>query len=296
MGAGVTSGATGIAAEIGAVLAEPEIARKLALAAELCAAHVGSAVDPHFEMGAPIRPARPASFVITGSLATRRRPDLRDPRGRRSLVHAVAHIELCAVELALMAVADFPGEETAYYRDMLRIAAEETEHARLLLARLHALGGELGEEPVHLGLFETAARFPDLPDRLAVVPRILEAKGLDVSALLRVQLRAAGDADSAAALDRVYFDEIGHVAIGTRWHRVACQRRGLDPQHHFLAIARPFKSRRAALTLDLEGRRRAGFTEHELAELAAPDERGNEPHALLHAAPRSGRRTIPRPS
>jgi uncharacterized ferritin-like protein (DUF455 family) len=263
----VSAGATGIAADVAAALAEPDVERKLGLAAGLCAAPV----DPDFERGRAEPPARPQGFTITGSLATGRRADLRDPRGRRSLIHRVAHIELSAVELALLALADFPGEEPAYYADMQSIAREEIEHARLLLARLRELGGELGEEPLHLGLWQTAVRFDELPDRLAVVPRVLEAKGLDVSAKLRHELRVAGDERSAAALDRVYFDEIGHVALGTKWHRIACARRGLDPERHWLGLARPFRPRGRELALDLDGRRRAGFTENELAGFAAED-------------------------
>ncbi|MBL8840299.1 MAG: ferritin-like domain-containing protein [Planctomycetes bacterium] len=263
--------ATGLAADVAAVLAEPDVLRKIAAADALCEAARRGALDPRFERGAPQRPARPARVVVTGSLATRRRADLCDARGRRSLIHAVAHIELCAIELALLAVADFPGEEADYYRDMLAIAGEEALHARLLLARLHELGGELGEEPLHLGLWETAIRFPELPDRLAIVPRVLEAKGLDVSAKLRHELRAAGDEASAALLDRVYRDEIGHVAIGTRWHRVACARRGLDAERHFLALARPLRPRRSAPPpLDRAGRLAAGFSERELDGLAEP--------------------------
>ncbi|MBM4015403.1 MAG: ferritin-like domain-containing protein, partial [Planctomycetes bacterium] len=242
------STASGLAATIEQLLAEPAITRKLAGAEALCAAvAAGAFAAPAaraFERGRPRPPARPAAFVLTDSLSTPRRADLADPRGRRSLLHAVAHIELSAVELALLAIADFPGEEADYYRDMAQVAAEEVVHTRLLLARLHELGGELGEEPLHLGLWETAARFDSLPDRLAVVPRVLEAKGLDVSAKLRRQLRAAGDEASAAVLDRVYHDEVGHVAIGTRWHRVACARRGLDPAAHFLALARPLRPAR----------------------------------------------------
>ncbi len=259
--------ASGVAAEIAAVLAEPEVERKLALAAALCEAHVRLGVEPGFERGPPLRPARPGAYSVTSSLSTPRRTDLRDARGRRSLIHGVAHIELCAVELALLAVADFPAEEPGYYADMLHVASEEVAHARLLLARLRELGGELGEEPVHLGLWETAVRFDLLPDRLAVVPRVLEAKGLDVSARLRRELRAAGDEPSAAALDRVYRDEIAHVALGTKWHRLACTRRGLDPERHFLERALPFRPRRGTRELDVDGRRRAGFSELELAQL-----------------------------
>ena len=252
------------------MLAEPEIERKLGLAAALSEAGLRLGVEPRFEAGVSARPARPACFTVAGPLETPQRPDLRDARGRRSLIHSIAHIELSAVELALMAVADFPGEPQEYYADMLAIASEEVRHTRLLLARLRELGGELGEEPLHLGLWETAADYPDLCDRLAVVPRVLEAKGLDVSAKLRVELRAACDERSAAALDVVYRDEIGHVALGTKWHRLACVRRGLDPELHFLERARRFTPRRGARKLDLEGRRRAGFTERELTQLAAP--------------------------
>lgn len=264
--------ATGLAADVAAVLAEPAIERKLALATALCHAIAAGAADGAaraFERGPSRPPARPVAFTLAESLATPRRADLADSRGRRSLLHSVAHIELSAVELALLAIADFPGEEAAYYRDMARIAGEEVVHTRLLLARLRELGGELGEEPVHLGLWATAVRFPELPDRLAVVPRVLEAKGLDVSAKLRRQLRSAGDEASAAVLDRVYHDEIGHVAIGTRWHRLACARRGLDAEAHFLALARPLLPARGGAPLDHDGRRAAGFTAAELAALAA---------------------------
>ena len=232
---------------------------------------------PDFTRGAPVRPARPKSFVVTGSLETRRRPDLQDLRGRRSLIHSVAHIELSAVELALMAVADFPGQPRDYYADMLRVAREECTHARLLLARLRELGGELGEEPLHLGLWETAARFQGLGDRLAIVPRVLEAKGLDVSAPLRAGLRRAKDDESARCLDVVYRDEVGHVAVGTRWFRIVCARDGLDAERRFLELARPFLPRRRTVALDVAGRRAAGFSEGELAALARdpPDASGS---------------------
>ena len=259
--------ATGIAAEVAAVLAKPEVARKLALAERLCETALRSPFDPRFARGDPQRPARPPSWTVAGSRETPRRPDLSDPRGRRSLVHSVAHIELSAVELALLAVADFPGEPRDYYADMLAIASEECAHARLLISRLRELGGVLGEEPVHLGLWETAVRFDGLVERLAVVPRVLEAKGLDVSAPLRAGLRAAGDEASARCLDRVYQDEIGHVAAGTRWFRIACARAGVDAEARFVELARPFLPRRRVRALDAAGRRAAGFSERELAAL-----------------------------
>jgi uncharacterized ferritin-like protein (DUF455 family) len=265
---GTTSAATGLGAEVEAVLREPHPERKLALAEELCDAALRLGVEPRFTSGAPLRPARPAGFTVTGSLATNKRPDLHDPRGRRSLIHSVAHIELSAVELALMAAGDFPGEPRDYYADMLNVAREECAHARLLIARLRELGGELGEEPVHLGLWETAARFRGLAERLAIVPRVLEAKGLDVSAPLRAGLRRAKDEESARCLDVVYRDEVGHVAVGSHWFRIVCERDGVDPERRFLELARPLLPRRRTMKLDLEGRRAAGFSEYELAELS----------------------------
>lgn len=265
---GTLSAATGLAAEVETVLREPDVERKLALAVELCERSLRVGVEPDFTPAPPLRPARPASFTVTGSLATPRRPDLRDPRGRRSLIHSVAHIELSAVELALMAAGDFPGEPRDYYADMLRVAREECSHARLLITRLRELGGEMGDEPVHLGLWETASRFRAVAERLAVVPRVLEAKGLDVSAPLRVALRRAGDEESARCLDLVYRDEIGHVAVGSKWFRIVCARDGVDPERRFLELARPLLPRRRTMKLDLAGRRAAGFSERELAELA----------------------------
>lgn len=257
-----------MAAEVAAVLQEPEVERKLGLAESLCERALRLGAEPRFERGPPVRPARPKSFVVTHSLATPRRPDLQDPRGRRSLIHSVAHIELSAVELALMAVADFPEQPREYYADMLAIAREECAHARQLLKRLRELGGELGEEPLHLGLWETAARFTEIGERLAIVPRVLEAKGLDVSGPLRAGLRRARDEASALCLDVVYRDEVGHVAVGTRWFRIVCAREGVDAEQRFLALARPFLPRRRTMALDVAGRRAAGFSERELAELA----------------------------
>jgi len=257
--------ARSVAEEVAGILAEPDVGRKLDAAAALVAAAPRVAAQDRRDEAppAPTPPARPAHWTVLPAMGVPERPDLQDRRGRFLLVHAVAHIEVCAVELALMAVADFPAAPAEYHRDMLRIAGEEVEHARLLERRLGELGGELGQEPVHLGLWETAHRHRDLLERLAVVPRILEAKGLDVSAKLRHRLRGVGDEASAAALDRVYRDEIGHVAVGTRWYRALCREGGVDPEAHFVALARTFQSNRP-VPFDVAGRRRAGFTDREM--------------------------------
>ena len=256
--------------EIDGLLAETDLDRKLDRAAALAEARhdVGRATvltaPPR-----PRRPERPAHWQLHSADEVPRRPRLTSERGRYLLVHSVAHIEVSAVELALMAVADFPDREPAYYRDMLKIAGEEVAHARMLMRRLEELGGSLGTDPVHLGLWETAVEYRDVKDRLAVVPRILEARGLDVSDALRRRLRGAGDEASAQALDIIYRDEIGHVALGGKWYQRCCEREGLDAEAHFLTLVERFRPGRP-VAVDVEGRRRAGFSDREIEALSTP--------------------------
>ncbi len=217
------------------------------------------------------RPARPPHWTVLRPEEITDRGKLATARGRYCLMHTVAHIELSAVELALMTVADFPQEDAPYHHDWLRVAGEEVTHARLVWQRLRELGGDFGSEPVHLGLWETARAHLTLIERLGIVPRILEARGLDVSARLREQLRAAGDEESARILDRIYLDEIGHVQAGSRWFRAACARAGVDPERRFIELWGEFRRQRRGrpAPLDREGRLRAGFTEAELAAMSS---------------------------
>jgi uncharacterized ferritin-like protein (DUF455 family) len=279
--------------EIAGILAEPDLETKLVAAIRLCAradrigaarrrsdegdvppGRSGAGPDsareprPGVEPPAAARPpGRPAGWTVVPPFSISDRPRLGSPRGRYLLLHSVAHIELSAVELALMAVADFPGEPAGYYRDMLRVAAEEVAHTRLLRHRLRAFGGDLGTDPVHLGLWETARRESTLIERLAVVPRILEARGLDVSGSLRERLLRTGDAESARILERIHDEEIGHVAAGTRWYRYVCDRAGIDPEAHFISVVRRFRAGWRGARIDREGRLAAGFTERELGIL-----------------------------
>ena len=184
----------------------------------------------------PPRPARP------------QRPELRMPRdmarrrksgsaaGRIALLHALAHIELNAVDLAWDLIARFHDAALPrlFFHDWLGVAAEEAEHFSLLSARLQALGSFYGALPAHDGLWEAAAATAlDLLGRLAVVPLVLEARGLDVTPTMILRLERAGDSDSAAILRIILRDEIGHVAVGVRWFRFLCRERGLDPQAVF---------------------------------------------------------------
>jgi uncharacterized ferritin-like protein (DUF455 family) len=166
----------------------------------------------------------------------KRRRNLGGLPGRIALIHALAHIELNAIDLAWDIVARFSGETLPleFFDDWVGVAAEEAEHFALLDARLVALGSEYGALPAHDGLWEAAAATAgDLIARLAVVPLVLEARGLDVTPAMIARLEKAGDDHSAAILQRVYDDEIGHVAVGARWFARLCQERGLDPAATF---------------------------------------------------------------
>ena len=192
-----------------------------------------------------------------------KRRNFGSPTGRLALLHALAHIELNAIDLAWDIVARFAGADLPreFYDDWVGVAAEEAEHFALLASRLEALGSGYGALPAHDGLWEAAAATAtDLLARLAVVPLVLEARGLDVTPEMRLRLERAGDAESAAILERIYRDEIGHVAVGVRWFELLCRARGLDPaatyrdrvQRYFAGALKPPFNR--------EARDRAGFS------------------------------------
>ena len=184
----------------------------------------------------PARPARPERPPLTPPREMKRRRNLGSSAGRIALIHALAHIELNAIDLGWDIIARFSGEglPREFFDDWVGVAAEEAEHFALLAARLAALGGAYGDLPAHDGLWEAAAATAhDLIARLAVVPLVLEARGLDVTPEMTRRLQRAGDTDSAAILDRIYADEIGHVAVGARWFERLCRARGLDPAATF---------------------------------------------------------------
>lgn len=184
----------------------------------------------------PIRPARPERPLLLPPRDMKRRRNLGSTAGRIALIHALAHIELNAIDLAWDIIARFAGQHLppSFFDDWVGVAAEEAEHFALLDARLVALGAAYGDLPAHDGLWEAAANTAhDLLARLAVVPLVLEARGLDVTPEMMRRMERAGDAESAAVLDRIYRDEIGHVAVGARWFARLCGTHGLDPEATF---------------------------------------------------------------
>jgi uncharacterized ferritin-like protein (DUF455 family) len=163
------------------------------------------------------------------------------PAGRVALLHALAHIELNAIDLAWDLVARF-GEASlprAFFDDWVGVAAEEATHHALLAARLAELGAAYGDLPAHDGLWTAAqATAHDLLARLAVVPLVLEARGLDVTPDMIGRLERFGDESSAAVLRIIYADEVGHVATGSRWFHWLCARRGLPPEETYRGLVR----------------------------------------------------------
>lgn len=193
----------------------------------------------------PDRPARPERPVLRPPRDMPRRRAGRTEAGRVALLHALAHIELNAIDLAWDIIARFTDEEPprGFTDDWVRVADEEAKHYLLLAARLRDFGAAYGDLPAHDGLWQAAGDTAhDLLARLAVVPLVLEARGLDVTPGMIDRMRAFGDDASAAVLETIYDDEIGHVAVGARWFGWLCEERGVGPASTWRAlVARHFK-------------------------------------------------------
>ena len=243
-------------------LAKVSLARSLAASTDPVGADVAIA-DPG---GLPGRPDRPALVAHTElghrSLAT--------VEGRAALIHSIAHIELNAIDLAADVVWRFAGMPDAFYRDWIGVANEEALHFTLLRDHLVSLGYDYGSFPAHNALWEMAERTRgDILARLGLVPRTLEARGLDASPAVKRKLVGAGDRRAGDILDVILRDEIGHVAIGNRWYRWVCEQRGLDPVGTYADLARRHDAPRLRGPINVEARRLAGFTDAELAQMQA---------------------------
>ncbi len=186
------------------------------------------------------RPGRPEKPELVPPKAVGKR-SLHTVNGRIATLHAIAHIELNAVDLALDIVARFATEPVpnSFFDGWMQVAFEEAKHFRMVRARLNDLGADYGDMPAHDGLWQAAhSTRNDLTARLAVVPLILEARGLDVTPSLQAKMRESGDLETAAILDVIYNDEKGHVAIGAKWFRFLCARERKDPAATFQQLVR----------------------------------------------------------
>ena len=191
--------------------------------------------------------------------------------GLAALLHAVTHIEFNAINLALDAVWRFDGMPREYYLDWLSVAAEEAHHFGLLRAHLQDMGYEYGDFPAHTGLWDMAEKTKlDVLARMALVPRTLEARGLDATPPMQAKLRKVGTPHALRAvkiLDIILHDEIGHVAIGNHWYRQLCAQRALEPVAHYAVLAAQYNAPRVRGPLNLDARRKAGFEDAELVLL-----------------------------
>ena len=228
-----------------------------------------AAIDPHEVLddpgtlpGRPARPRlRPAREVPSRSAFTH--------EGRAALVHSIAHIEFNAINLALDAAFRFADMPVAYYVDWLRVASEEAFHFDLLRTHLQSLGFDYGDFDAHDGLWQMTQRTAgDVLARMALVPRTLEARGLDATPPLQAKFAKAGDPRAVDILAIILRDEVGHVAIGNHWYRWLCRRQGLDPLAHYPVLAERHEAPKIRPPFNVGARAAAGFTAEEIAFLS----------------------------
>ncbi len=227
----------------------------------------------------PRRPARPERPVLRPPKEMPKRRAFGSLAGRIALLHALAHIELNAIDLGWDIIARFSGEPLprAFFDDWVGVASEEALHFELLAQRLADFGARYGDLPAHDGLWESAAATADdLLARLAVVPLVLEARGLDVTPEMSARLERVGDPQSAAVLRRIYADEIGHVAVGVRWFDRLCRARGLVPDEVFRERVRRCFKGDLKPPFNFKARAAAGFPAHYYEPLATRPARNEE--------------------
>ena len=212
-------------------------------------------------------PGRPPKPMLVPPREVKQR-SMASTEGRAALIHALAHIEFNAINLALDAIWRYAGMPHDFYVDWLKVADEEALHFMLLSSHLKSLGFAYGDFNAHNSLWEMADKTAhDLLARMALVPRTLEARGLDATPGVRNKLSQVGDMKAAEILDIILRDEIGHVEIGNRWYRWLCERQGVEPLSTYRELALRHKAPSLKGPFNREARRQAGFTEHELAEL-----------------------------
>lgn len=213
-------------------------------------------------------PAKPP--LVDPRALSKRKPTTSE--GRIALLHAIAHIEFSAIQLAWDHLYRFRGLPLDYYRDWLGVAHEEVQHFVMVRMRLRALGADYGDLPAHGGLWGIAQETTQDPAaRMALVPRFMEARGLDVTPGMIEKLEALGDHESVAVLKRILDDEVGHVALGSRWFAWLCRQRNIDPEAEYFALIDRHLRGQVRGPFNRPLRLRAGFSESELWRLT-----GNE--------------------
>ncbi len=270
-----------------ATLAVPDVGGDLLRAAQACLAEADplrkAALSRHFAAGyrdgalklpaaapppEPIRmPGRPARPLLVHPRELPRR-GLGSVEGRAAFIHAIAHIELNAIDLAWDAVYRFRGLPSSFHADWVSCADDESRHFLLLRQRLLAHGHDYGDFPAHNGLWEMCEKTAhDGLARMALVPRVLEARGLDVTPGMIARLRGLGDETTADVLEIILREEVAHVAAGSRWYRWYCERAGVEPRTRFKELLHEYAGGYLHGPFNMEARLLAGFDADELANL-----------------------------
>lgn len=253
-----------------AVLLAAEPAEKVRAAREAARLWRRGRLTGDFDMAMPNRPARPDRPTLLSPGQMPKRGKGGSDRGRIAMLHALAHIEFAAIDLAFDLAGRFGGLfPPAFLDDWLSVGADEAMHFALLDRRLRALGAFYGAMPAHDGLWEAAeATAQDALARLAIVPMVLEARGLDVTPATVERFRAAGDARSAAILERIYRDEIRHVAVGSRWFHSLCEARRIAPVSEWQRLVRRHFRGTLKPPFNVSARDQAGLSRDFYAPLA----------------------------
>lgn len=212
-------------------------------------------------------PGRPPKPVLVPHTQLKHR-SMATVEGRAALLHALAHIEFNAIDLAADVTWRFNGMPDDFYRQWVQVAREEAYHFTLLREHLVSIGFDYGDFPAHNSLWEMAEKTKhDVLARVALVPRTLEARGLDASPPIKAKLVSVGDRRAAEILDVILRDEVGHVAFGNHWYRFLCEQRSLDPVTTYPELAQKYGAPRPRGPFNMEARRAAGFTDVELEYL-----------------------------
>jgi uncharacterized ferritin-like protein (DUF455 family) len=249
-----------------------KIEQKMALAGVLIAYTAINTIANLDDKNHDTKPGVPAKPLLLEPLKVEKRSPF-TPAGHAALMHSICHIEFNAVNLALDAIWRFPGMPDQYYLDWAKVAKEEAYHFTLLQNHLKSIAYDYGDFPAHTGLWAMCEKTKDdIVARMALVPRTLEARGLDATPLIQTKLRKVNTPfakEAVEILDIILRDEIGHVAIGNHWYRWLCRRDGLDPLQHYGLLHARHQAPRLKPPLNHIARLEAGFTPQEIEYLSA---------------------------
>ncbi|MEC3950063.1 ferritin-like domain-containing protein [Sphingobium sp. HWE2-09] len=261
---------TSVGAACAHVLRTPDPRDKLMAARAVARAWRLGRLAHRFDSAMPDVPARPATPILLPPAQMPRRGKIGSDRARIAMLHAIAHIEFVAIDLAFDLIGRFgSGFPAAFTDEWMQVGAEEAMHFALLERRLVQLDSHYGALPAHDGLWQAASETADdVLARLAIVPMVLEARALDITPATIERFESVGDIASGRLLRRIMVDEIRHVAAGTIWFAAATNRLGLDPANHYqMLVKRRFKGS-VKPPFNNSARRQAGLTEEFYAALA----------------------------